>query len=190
MLKFTRSVRLGGPWARYAAAIALAIMAQLARLPLNPPTILPFITYAPFIVASAIAGGLGAGLLTTILCALEAVYFSIEPVGSFAVSNPTNWIGIGALVVTGVVASTMAERLKQAGPQLREAHRQTTAILERISDGFTAFDREWRRTYVNAAGAKLLGRTSDELLGTNLWEFWPGLEDSAFGVAFHRAQAE
>ena len=190
MREFTRSVRLGGPLARYTAAIALAILAQLVRIPLHLATMVPFITYAPFVVASAITGGLGPGLFTTILCTLESVYFSVEPVGSFAVANPTNWIGIGTLLVTGVVASAMAERLKQAGQQLREAHRETTAILERISDGFTAFDREWRRTYVNAAGAKLLGRTSDELLGTNLWEFWPGLEGSAFGAAFRRAQAE
>ena len=190
MLDFTPSFRLSGLLARYTAAIALAILAQLLRIPLHPSTILPFITYAPFIVVSAIAGGLGPGLLTTILCTLESIFFAVEPVGSFTIANPTNWIGVGTLVVTGVVASVMAERLKQAGQQLREAHRETTAILERISDGFTAFDREWRRTYVNSAGAKLLGRTSDELLGTNLWEFWPGLEDSAFGAAFRRAQAE
>src|SRR5208282_4347435 len=116
------------------------------------PTIAPFITYAPFIVASALAGGLGPGLLTTILCSLESIFFAVEPLGSFTIVNPINWIGIVAIVVTGVVASAMAERLKQGGQQLREAHRKTTAILERISDGFTAFDREWRRTYINAAG--------------------------------------
>jgi PAS domain S-box-containing protein len=190
MLKFPQSVRLGGPLARYTAAIALAILAQLARLPLHPPTMVPFITYAPFMVASAMAGGLGPGLLTTFLGTLESVYFCVEPVGSFALANPTNWIGVSVLLVTGVVASVLAERLKRTGQTLIEAHRRITAILDNISDGFNAFDREWRYTYINPAAAKLLGKTREELLGKNLWEMWPEAKNSAFGVAIHRAMAE
>src|SRR5579872_2878723 len=89
---------------RYIAAVLLAIAAQVARVPLPSPTIVPFITHAPFIVISAILGGLGPGLVTTVLCTLEAIYFAVEPSGSFAIRDPTNWNGIGALVITGVVA--------------------------------------------------------------------------------------
>lgn len=190
MLEFTQSARLGGPVARYAAAVALAILAQLAHSPLHPPSMVAFITYAPFVVAGATAGGLGPGLLCTILCTLESIFFALQPAGSFAIADPGNWNGVGALVVTGVVASVMAERLKRVGLQLAEAHRKTTAILDNIPDGFNAFDREWRYTYVNASAAKLTGKTREELLGKQLWELWPGVEDSAFGVAYRRAVAE
>jgi PAS domain S-box-containing protein len=182
--------RLEAPAVRYIAAIALAVAAQIVRIPLHEPTVIPFITYAPFAVASALIGGFGPGLLTTILCALETVYFSVEPVGSFTIADPTNYVGVVAFAVTGLVASVFAERLKQIGERLAAAHRKTTAILEGISDGFDALDNEWCYTYVNAAAAKLLGKTREELIGKNLWEIWPHAADSPFGEAYRRAVAE
>ena len=182
--------RLETPVVRYTAAIALAVAAQIVRIPLHEPTLIPFITYAPFAVASALIGGFWPGLLATILCALEAVYFAIEPVGSFAITYPTNWLGVVALVLTGLVASVLAERLKQISERLATANRKTTAILEGISDGFEALDNEWCYTYVNAAAAKLVGKTPEELLGKNFWEIWPHAADSPFGDAYRRAVAE
>jgi PAS domain S-box-containing protein len=182
--------KLETPSIRYVAAIALALAAQVVRIPLHPPTIIPFITYAPFIIVSAYFGGFGPGLITTILCIIEVVYFAIEPLGSFAVANPTNWIGVGAIAFTGIVASVLVERSKRAAVRLAEAHRKTTAILEGVSDGFNSFDREWRYTYVNAAAAKTLGKPPEELLGKNVWELWPHAADSPFGAAYRRAVAE
>jgi len=175
---------------RYIAAITLAVAAQVIRIPLHPQTLMPFITYAPFMVASAVAGGLGPGLLTTILCILEVVYFAVEPLGSLAIRNPANWIGIGALAMTGVVASVLAEQLKRSAGQLAEADRKTIAILEGVSDGFHTLDHEWRCTYVNAAAARMFGKPPEELRGKNLWEIWPQVADSPFGAAYRRAVAE
>jgi PAS domain S-box-containing protein len=182
--------KLETPSVRYIVAIVLAAAAQLARIPLHPPTIIPFITYAPFIIASASFGGFGPGLLTTILCSLESLYFAMEPLGSFAPDNATNWLGVGALFFSGIVASVLAERKKRVGAQLTEAHRRTTAILEGVADGFNTLDRKWRYTYVNATAAKMVGRTPGELLGKNLWELWPHAADSPFGAAYRRAVAE
>jgi PAS domain S-box-containing protein len=78
----------------------------------------------------------------------------------------------------------------EAQEELREAHAQITTILESISDGFNAFDRQWRYTYVNAAGARLVGKPPEELLGKNFWEVWPHAADSPVGAAYRRAAAE
>jgi PAS domain S-box-containing protein len=175
---------------RYTAAIVLAAAAQVVRLPLDPPTLIPFITYAPFMILSAWLCGLGPGLLTTILCMIEVRYFALNPLASFVIGDRTNLLGVGALAFTGVVANMLVERLKRAGKQLAEAHRKTIAILEGVSDGFNTFDHEWRYTYVNAAAAKMVGRTPEELLGKNFWEVWPRAEDSPFGPAYRRAVTE
>jgi len=79
---------------------------------------------------------------------------------------------------------------KRAQEKLVEAHRRTTAILESISDGFNTFDREWRYTYVNAAGAKMVGKAPEEMLGKNFWGLWPHAADSPFGAAYRRSVAE
>lgn len=88
-----------------------------------------------------------------------------------------------------VCVQDVTER-KRSQEKLLEAHRRTSAILESISDGFNAFDRDWRYTYVNAAAARMVHKTTDELLGRNLWELWPQAAASPFGEAYRRAVAE
>jgi diguanylate cyclase (GGDEF)-like protein/PAS domain S-box-containing protein len=46
---------------------------------------------------------------------------------------------------------------------------QMASMLEAITDGFVAMDEHWRYTYVNAEASRMLGKTSDELLGTTVW---------------------
>lgn len=58
--------------------------------------------------------------------------------------------------------------------ELREAARtQTTKLLETITDGFLALDREWRFTYINAEAERLNQIPRHELLGRNQWEVFP-----------------
>lgn len=42
------------------------------------------------------------------------------------------------------------------------------SVLENISDAFLSLDHEWRITYVNSEAQKLLGRTSEELIGRHI----------------------
>ena len=43
-------------------------------------------------------------------------------------------------------------------PGIEGAHLRTADLLENISDGFFAVDRQWRFTYVNRQAEKLLRR--------------------------------
>jgi PAS domain S-box-containing protein len=90
----------------------------------------------------------------------------------------------------GLEALSQAHRRKEADAQLVEAHRKTSAILKSISDGFNTFDRDWRYTYVNAAGAKLVHKSPEELLGKILWDVWPEAARLPFGQAFCRCMEE
>jgi len=174
----------------YAAAIALAAAAQIVRILFVVPPSVGLVLYAPFVVAAAIAGGLGPGLLTTTLCALEAQYFVIGPAGSWKVADDRDLERLAGLFLTGVIASVFSERLKRSRNQLAEAHRRTAEMLDSISDGFNTFDREWNYTYVNRAAARMVGKAPQELLGKNLWQLWPLAAESPFGAAYRRAVAE
>ncbi len=63
-------------------------------------------------------------------------------------------------------------------------------VLEAISDGFLAFDREWRYTYVNAQVEALVGKPRAELLGRVLWEVLPHLADTHLAEGMRRAMEE
>ncbi|MDZ8080304.1 MAG: PAS domain S-box protein [Nostoc sp. DcaGUA01] len=79
------------------------------------------------------------------------------------------------------------ERLARV--EAEDAKEQVTTILESITDGFLAFDSEWRFTYLNHEGSRTLGRSSEDLLGKNLWQEFPELTDTSFGQLYLRAVA-
>ena len=83
----------------------------------------------------------------------------------------------------------LAER-NHARAELLHSARKMTSILENTTDAFCAFDRDWTFTYLNSEAEVLLGRSRDELLGTNLWESFPELIGSVFETNYRKVMAE
>ncbi len=73
---------------------------------------------------------------------------------------------------------------------LRRSEEQARSILESITDGFFTLDGEWRFTFINAEGERILNRCRSDLLGQTLWEAYPGLEGSEFERTYHRTISE
>ncbi len=62
-------------------------------------------------------------------------------------------------------------------------------VLERISDGYLALDRNWRYTYLNPVALRVLGRAAGDLLGRVIWDEYPDTVEQ-FGVHYRRAMEE
>ncbi|WP_049924091.1 PAS domain S-box protein [Halopiger djelfimassiliensis] len=105
------------------------------------------------------------------------------------VEGPTGerrWLSVNAVPVFGsddtlerVVASAeditaLKERKRQIEQRKNELESELREIFGRISDGFYALDEEWRFTHVNEHAKELLGYSSDELIGSVVWEVFPG----------------
>lgn len=80
---------------------------------------------------------------------------------------------------------TERTRLSTSMRQTEEdAQRLATRLgitLESITEGFYTLDPDWRFTYVNSEGARLLRRSgAKELLGKNIWEEFPGVVNTVF----------
>ena len=67
------------------------------------------------------------------------------------------------------------------------AQPQIENILERVSDGFVAFDSQMNYTYVNARGGEMLGRKPADLIGKNYWVEYPEAKGTPFAEAYVRA---
>ncbi len=63
----------------------------------------------------------------------------------------------------------------------------TSQILERVSDGFVSFDNDMNYTYLNRHGAKMLGRTPEDLIGKNYWKEYPEAKGTPFANAYVKA---
>jgi PAS domain S-box-containing protein len=60
-------------------------------------------------------------------------------------------------------------------------------ILERITDGFIALDKDWKITFVNKQAAQLAHREIELLIGANFWDVFPNLVGSNTQKAYFKA---
>jgi PAS domain S-box-containing protein len=87
------------------------------------------------------------------------------------------------------VVQDITER-RQAETALRKSNQRIFNILESITDGFFALDRQWRFTYLNPQSEPLLQKTRAELLDKNIWEMFPEAVGSIFYEQYHKAVSE
>jgi PAS domain S-box-containing protein len=111
----------------------------------------------------------------------------------------------GAVVAVLVMATDLTARKEaeeasrrlaseRAAREAADAGRDRLAgIVESISDGYAAFDREWRYTYMNRRYAALIrqnGRDPDSLIGRVVWEVFPDVVGTKFHSEALRAASE
>ncbi|WP_255195072.1 PAS domain S-box protein [Halorarius litoreus] len=61
------------------------------------------------------------------------------------------------------------------------------STLQRVDDPVLSVDDDWRITYLNDAGAALLGTSRAELRGDHLWAAWPDLSSSSVANSLREA---
>lgn len=64
---------------------------------------------------------------------------------------------------------------------------QANSILERITDAFFALDQDFRFTYVNSEGERLLQKCRNDLIGRNIWDMYPPAVNSNFFILYNKA---
>ena len=81
-----------------------------------------------------------------------------------------------------------ARRSKKNNKEARiPDHDSVANIIERISDGFVAFDAQMNYTYVNERSGELLGRKPEDLIGKNYWKEYPEAKGTPFAESYVRA---
>lgn len=95
----------------------------------------------------------------------------------------------GRIIGTSAVTRDISAR-KAAEAERAATHQNAREVLERITDGFCALDRDWRFTYVNPMTEQILGRRRDELLGKTIWEELGHAAGTPVHAAFQQAKAE
>jgi PAS domain S-box-containing protein len=176
--------------------LTLIVVGIIEAFPLGFMPALPLVLTLT-IAYSVLAGGLGPGLVSSALAIAFASYYYRTPGSPFRYST-SNLERLAIFVLaTPLVVATLV-KLKQRLDEVlvrerslrREAESERTkvaAIIESITDGFFALDRQWRYTYVNRQAEQLVGRKGGELLGKVVWEAFPPLVGSMWDCEYHRA---
>jgi PAS domain S-box-containing protein len=167
-----------GKWlGRYGAAVAAAVAGLLIRWALEAcvgPGLPAYLTFYPAVMAVALLGGLGPGMVTTAAAALLVDYWVIPPRG-FSIEKPADLVGIVFFMGMCLFMCLVAEyarriRLKAAAYDrehaLGEARRRNeflATVIERASQPFAVGYPDGRLGLVNPAFEQLTGYTAQEL---------------------------
>jgi PAS domain S-box-containing protein len=97
---------------------------------------------------------------------------------------------VGAHLEMARVRREAARREDELRAEARRAQEQAAAILDSITDGFVALDRDWRFTHVNAAAERINGIRREDQIGKNQWELFPATRGTILESEWRRAVAE
>ncbi len=165
-----------GRWRGYAVAVAGTAVAALVRWALGRAVgaIPPYITFYPAVLAAAVAGGTGAGILATILSAVAVDLLFIEPVGKLGPVTPADAVGLGLFIAINLAISIVGGRLRAAQHRTRrQAGARLAAIVENSEDAILSEGLDGAVTSWNPAAERLYGYRAEEIIGHPVTDIIP-----------------
>lgn len=118
---------------RYAilTLIACAIVVVFyKRVHVNQTTVA--LAFLVLILVTAYRWRLAYSVYLSVLCTLLYNFFFLPPVRTFTISDPQNWIALGAFLLTSVLVSHLSNR-ERAQAEASEARRRDVELLYRLS---------------------------------------------------------
>lgn len=94
---------------------------------------------------------------------------------------------INSEVVGVYIIAKDVTAIKKAEQQLEAYHHRIANILESVTDGFLALDKNFIVTYWNKEAERILCRSREDAMGKNLWDIYPEAVSQKFYSEYHRA---
>ena len=113
------------PWARYGSILLFVAVAVLIRVTLfgNLDRELPYLTFYPVVMLSAVVAGLAGGLLATILAALLS-YFWIRG----GTMSSMEWRAMAVFLFSCILMSIIGEAMRRARARAARANQEIASI--------------------------------------------------------------
>lgn len=163
---------------RYSVAIITVVMALLLTQllwDLHKLTLYPLFLAA--VMVSSWYGGIGPGLVATVLSALASIYFFIAPIYSLAVSLPAI-VGLVQFVLVALLINSLNAALRFAKKQvevalgkLQASEERYRRLIETANEGILIQDALGRINYANSRMTQMLGYRIEEMLERSIFDF-------------------
>jgi PAS domain S-box-containing protein len=169
-----------------AAALRLAVLGGLGSR-------IPYVTFFPAVMLAVLWSGLCSGLLVSALSAVYSLYWSMEPIGSFAAHDSADLLGLAVFLTSCAMVGALSEFSRRNQRRASEAEAQIRLVSERTqSDLALAQSEENFRSYFdnspiavfvvdgtgryvncNPAAVELLGYSLEQLRALRVPELHP-----------------
>jgi two-component system, OmpR family, sensor histidine kinase KdpD len=84
------------------------------------------------VLAVSARWGLAEATLASVLGLLGLNYYFLEPVGTFTIEDPQNWMALVAFLVTAVTASQLSERVRRRAAEAEERRLEIERLYELV----------------------------------------------------------
>ena len=98
--------------------------------------------------------------------------------------------GVGAIVQEITEQRRIEKQLLEAEATEKSANARVVAVMESLTEGLCVLDPEFRVTYINTAGEKIINLSRKNLLGRTQWEVFPESLGTPLEHQFRRAMTE
>ncbi len=167
---------------RYGVAVLTVTVALLLKLLLAPLIAQesPFLLFLPAVMVSTWYGGLGPGLLATVIAALISDYFFLGPAYSVLGNRPGQTLELGLFVFEGVLVSLLISALQAAKHRaevsrlkanrhqesLRQSEERFRLLVEDVQDyAIFMLNKDGHFISWNIGAERILGYSEAEIIG-------------------------
>jgi two-component system, sensor histidine kinase and response regulator len=154
------------------AVLAVAVSLLIRAYVLHPVMGVKglYVTFCPAVMIAAYFGGFRPGMLATVLGAMSADYFFVEPLYDLWIHTPEDLIAIGFFVLIGTFLSGVCEALHRSRRRVAASERRYAVTLSSIGDAVIVTDKQARVTFLNPVAEKLTGWSPVDARGKPLAE--------------------
>lgn len=168
------------PLLSYSGAIGTVVIALLLTLAFKPIlAATPFLFFFLAVTGTTWYGGIGPGLVTTILSVLALDYFLLVPIHSLTLLSVTNLVRMVLFVLLTLAIGKLNSKLHQTKQQLeislyqlQESEQRYRRIVETASEGIWILDEAGRTRYVNQRMAQMLGCSPKSMIDRSFFEWF------------------
>jgi len=172
---------------RYGGAVLVVTVAATLRHVLDQSfgiSVATFITFFPATFLAAAMGGLGPGILATVLSGVIADYFFLDPPG-IGVEKLSDVVNLAIFVPTGIGISVLAESVERVRRRsvetLRKSSLYARSLIEASLDPLVTISPEGKITDVNKATEDATGVPRSGLIGTDFASYFTEPENARAG---------
>ena len=134
----------------------------------------PYLEFYPAVFVAAWYGGLGPGVLATVVSTVAVMFYSLPPAG-LAVGYPSDQLSVVVFAATGLIITWFNHRLHLAEDAQRTAAATATARAERLDailnttiDGIIVINARGTIEAFNRGAERLFGYPESEVMGRNV----------------------
>jgi PAS domain S-box-containing protein len=107
-----------------AAGLAAKLLQWLVALPD------PAMVFLTGVLVTAVTSGLGPSILASVLGLLVYDFFFVEPLNTFSVTEPQDFVSLVTFLIVGILTSQLAARIRDQAEGARQREARTNALYE------------------------------------------------------------